>query len=602
LASSGEFAIVNSVQQRNPLFLQDGNVSAWIPSVYGSGSVGPPAFSLSKEGPPVVSASLETFVPQGTGAYWKATRSFTTPVGLGDYDFLSLYWNGRGDGKSYVVELLGQSGKIWYSFQDSWEAWHRVLLPLKIQDGSYSVGGVNIQKVSTLSDLSPVKAITIGNQASNPSAHGVFLINSISFDSAPAADVRIQTTLPSFDISDGKTTYIVSAKTLTLEMSGLRIDSGESLGSYFGNISAKTNYDAENGSIALNISLRIPPPVYPFTNSTMSLRIRPNYSQTSSGLSFQGDQFSFDKPIPLPALQVKNSSAEVLAWYQGGIPYALHLGERNLNLVYLNVYPLIRALGDRNLSQTAIKGIHASASEINLPVAHRAGLYADVLNGVALFSSLALKGKLDVSAQSGSLENVENGVIYVDGIKLGSLSGNFSMPLSEFQASSITGRLSGSYSLYAHLELDNGKIEIIRSDLKLTLSQPPIVITNQSPQNITITFHRADVLAKNLRLQFHGVSSFSDFYPLGNLAPYFQSIGQLTEFNGQTSFDVEIGGTSVAAYNFSNSKFYQPLDQLQVWNEMASLLFNARLFVLVYLALLGLQLSIFLYKSRRRKS
>lgn len=599
LASSAEFAIVNSAQQRNALFLQAGSIPEWTPSVYGSGSIGPPLFSLSNQGPFVGNASLETFVPQGTGAYWKATRSFTTPLDLRGYDFLSFYWNGRDDGKSYVVELLGQSGKIWYSFQDSWEAWHRVLLPLKIQDGSHSVGGVNIQKVSTLSTLNPIEALTIGNEASNPSAHGVFLIDGISFDSAPAVDVRIQTTLPSFDISDGKTTYVVSANNSTLEMSGLRISSGESLSNYFGNILARTNYDAENGSIVLNISLRIPPPVYPSTNSSIRLRLDPIYSQTSDGLSFQSGQFSFDKSIPLPSLQARNSSAEVLAWYQGGVPYALHLSERNLNIVYVNVYPLIRALTDKSLSQTAIEAIHASASEINLPVGHRLGLYTDVLNGVALFSSLTLSGNLNIFAHSGVLESVKNGVIYVDGLKFGPLSGDYSLPLSDFEGSSITGRLSGSSSLYAHLELDNGAIEITGSDLKLNLSQPPLVITDQSPHNITITFQRADVVAKNLRLQFHGLGSFSDFYPLGNLAPYFQSTGQLTESNGQTSFVVKMGGTYLAAYNFNTSKFYEPLDQLQVWNEMGSLLINARLFALVYLGLLAVQLSIGLYRRKR---
>ncbi|TMI67244.1 hypothetical protein E6H16_04055 [Candidatus Bathyarchaeota archaeon] len=188
----------------------------------------------------------------------------------------------------------------------------------------------------------------------------------------------------------------------------------------------------------------------------------------------------------------------------------------------------------------------------------------------------------------------------MDGLKFGPLSGDFSLPLSDFEGSSITGRLSGSSSLYAHLELDNGAIEITGNDLKLNLSQPPLVITNKSPHNITITFQRADVVAKNLRLQFHGLGSFSDFYPLGNLAPYFQSIGQLTESNGQTSFVVKMGGgTYLAAYNFNTSKFYEPLDQLRVWNEMGSLLLNARLFVLVYLVLLAVQLSIGLYRRKR---
>src|SRR5438132_12645120 len=121
-------------------------------------------------------------------------------------------------GLSSQLDVLGQLGKIWYSFQDSWEAWHRVILPLKIQDGIHSVGGVNIQKVSTLSTLNPIEALTIGNEASNPSAHGVFLIDGISFDSAPAVDVRIQTTLSSFDRCDGKTTYVVAANHSTIEM------------------------------------------------------------------------------------------------------------------------------------------------------------------------------------------------------------------------------------------------------------------------------------------------------------------------------------------------------------------------------------------------
>ena len=121
---------------------------------------------------------------------WQIERSLNK-INASEYDYLSLYWYGRNDGKEYVVRILTTSGSILYTFIDNWTGWRKVYLPLKLPNGRYIINGITITKENIGNPtLSSITKIEFKNSAKYLNLAGSFLIDRIAFEHAPKIYIR----------------------------------------------------------------------------------------------------------------------------------------------------------------------------------------------------------------------------------------------------------------------------------------------------------------------------------------------------------------------------------------------------------------------------
>ncbi|MGI0022514.1 MAG: hypothetical protein ACRD9Q_06605 [Nitrososphaeraceae archaeon] len=172
-------------------FILAGNDSSkqWIPDAnsnenVGNGSIGIPILrdsAISNSG----NRALEISVGQGKYLWWKISRIFDEPKDFSKFDVVKFNWYGKNDGKFYVADFTSANGKdFWYRFQDSWEGWKQVILPLGIPDvTNQQVVGVPLTKVTALgASWTDIKRIEIRTESSNVNHGGTFYLNGFAFD------------------------------------------------------------------------------------------------------------------------------------------------------------------------------------------------------------------------------------------------------------------------------------------------------------------------------------------------------------------------------------------------------------------------------------
>lgn len=94
--------------------------------------------------------SLKIQVGNGSYGQWQLIWDFQKVTNLEEYDFITLYWYGRGDGTKYVVQInTGTPGKyFWYELIDNWIGWKKGNIAMHVSDGFYMLYGVSFVKIT----------------------------------------------------------------------------------------------------------------------------------------------------------------------------------------------------------------------------------------------------------------------------------------------------------------------------------------------------------------------------------------------------------------------------------------------------------------------
>jgi hypothetical protein len=131
--------MVNIGNSRDELIIDEAS-EGWRSRGIGSGSIGSPI--LSNDTNIMVAGKHSLSIDVGTGVYnrWQIAKFFVEPINVSRYDFVKFDWYGRGNEKWYELRFLSDTNSSFsYKFQDSWNGWRPVILPMKIDDNSESV-------------------------------------------------------------------------------------------------------------------------------------------------------------------------------------------------------------------------------------------------------------------------------------------------------------------------------------------------------------------------------------------------------------------------------------------------------------------------------
>ena len=173
--------------------LLDENISGWESKGIGKGygRISIPRLLSSYN---AISGNISLRVKVGKESYyqWQIERSLNK-INASEYDYLSLYWYGKNEGKEYVVRILTTSGSILYTFIfiDDWTGWRKVYLPLKLPNGRYIINGITITKENVGNPtLSSITKTEFKNSAKCLNLANSFLIDRIAFEHAPKIYIK----------------------------------------------------------------------------------------------------------------------------------------------------------------------------------------------------------------------------------------------------------------------------------------------------------------------------------------------------------------------------------------------------------------------------
>jgi hypothetical protein len=105
------------------------------------------------------------------------------PLNLAGFDFTYLSWNGRGDGKSYIIQFSsGLKDSFLYTFKDSIQGSQQIVLPLQKTHTEKSMSGVNYRyQTSGNPSWSKIVGIEVRAQDSSQNAIVNFSNTSLGF-------------------------------------------------------------------------------------------------------------------------------------------------------------------------------------------------------------------------------------------------------------------------------------------------------------------------------------------------------------------------------------------------------------------------------------
>jgi len=181
----GRLTDVYTIPYNSPLVVVEDNASTeWIASGMLSGEIGVPKLTDNPDIKISGNNSLAINVGAGEYAYWQISRLFEEPVNLAEFEFITFYWYGRGDGGWYVLQFTSEPGYFWYRFQDSWKGWRQVILPMWVPDGCGQEFGVTFDKATREgASWAKIGRIDVRLEATNPNQGGEFYIDRFAFDS-----------------------------------------------------------------------------------------------------------------------------------------------------------------------------------------------------------------------------------------------------------------------------------------------------------------------------------------------------------------------------------------------------------------------------------
>ncbi len=481
------------------LVILDENLSKWqVRGIgYGYGNISEPTLTLSSRS---VSGVTPVVIKVGKGSYyqWQIERTFKG-LNVTEYNYLTLYWYGRGDRKEYVVELHTSSGSLWYDFIDNWLGWRKVYLPLKLPDGKYNINNVTVIKVTIgKPNLAHVIKIEFRNSAHNLNLSGIFMIDRVAFEHALKLYFEYYLSSRIAGVM-----LVTRANRMINQEVLLSVNDNKSLSSAIGNITLKISY-CHGCSIraVAKLKLAMTQPIakikidiYPLVKAKFDINMKPRNLTLVLG-----------PDIP------KGHVIKYLDLEQR-VPFVIYLRK---GLYFVNIFPLseLYRRGDINTKEytwtmkNAFNYIDVPRGDRNISINKD---FVSVYKVV--FKSLRTSGDITVKPLSGSIiifsynnsisQDLRPVVIIVKNNK----------PL--IKATSLT--IIGRYGYYALVRVHNATL-ISEHPLKLVMLGKRNNTKIIEIKSDTIRLGNAQLLLRGFRLEVNGdtdfvyINTFRDLY------------------------------------------------------------------------------------------
>jgi len=562
IAGPLEFEIHSNYDSGGFLPLLNDSLDGWVPSGMGSGQIGLPELSLNYETNISGNASVEMDVKSGEFAYWQIGRSWPEPLNVSNFDFISFYWYGKGDGKNYVLQFSSSSSnRYWYYFKDSWQGWKKVVIPMRIPDGSYDLNGVYFVKVT---DGGPtwnnIVNVAIRNEGSNPNLAGTFLIGHFGFEAARTINVNLETqsSVGSFGLLnyDGASWVNVAQLTSneTVSVSNYTLSSGMNSEIMFGE-RALLNASVAKGSDSsiLRISVRLPPVFGDIDLSSIKIEIVPEIPEIKANeiLGPNGSLALLAEPNAITPTDYK----DVISWYkgeEGTVPFSIKGTVSGVDTIYINVYPLVTD-GSYAQSNYEILGKILDASGTGYLFTKTQIKAENPVQGeLATFNKVDFEGNITIYSDTSVIVRGEDSAFTLEfnGMTMSDVS---EIVFAEDKATLKTsnGSVSGGEGFYSNIYAN----EFVANS-NVTLGPTLLEFYNGTMKMINIPAQQVQIIGNStavLRqptIQVEGNAKFDNLYTYALLST-LGILGDSASLQGKLSFKVVYGDTFTVTNNFA---------------------------------------------------
>lgn len=570
-----EFEIRATNENGNFYDLLDENFEGWTTKGIGFGNISSPQLTVNHSIKISGNSSVQLDVTSGPFGYWQISKDFTPPINAENFDFISLYWYGKGDGKQYVLQFHSKNlSNYWYSFRDSWNGWKKVLIPMHISDGRYNLNGVYFSKATTGKPTwSNIYRIEVRNEASNPNLSGTFLIDKFGFESAENINVTLTT-----DASLHSLNYTL--------MGGLNPTV------IFGNRPfLKINMTKNSNSVISTISVKLPRFINNINFSSIHLKIIPMTSSVEvDEISGQNFSLQLNTKINIAPLESNNS---VIAWYKNkeeSIPFAINDDVNGLKIIYVNIYPLTSNLvSDKSNYKSIGQIVHIL--NLNQVIGETQIITKNPVNGnLATFSKVDFEGNTTIHSQATVIIRKMSSTVTLTlpKITITDLS-KIVFVGDDIILNTRNGSLNNGIGFYSSIYSDNLMVNSaarIVGTIILEFGNGTRKIVNESIHNIRINGNSVATL-RQPTVQIDGKVTFYNLYTYASLANLL-IFGKNATLEGKLAFDANFGDEFTVTSNFIytgkiNTNKYISYDELNALYQSLPIFFvTGLLFITAY--------------------
>lgn len=580
-----EFIVDNDAAENLPAVISaDNQTSFWTAFATGEGNIGAPTMTDSQDSKAEGSDSLRIGVGEGNNLVWVLKHDYEEAQDWSSYDFISFYWYGYGDDKGYDLDIHTTSGRFYYSFYDSWEGWKKVIIPLRMDAGVRNVAGVKIKK-ALLSEPSwdnSVCSVRITLSTGNFNRAGTWYLDRVILDTGKWAELGIEVEGASaentiFDISiyngdsyeplltiaDGDTSNNVNNEQVYFL-------NGSKASALYGDSSESTaRLDYESGIYTLVFRFKLPPDIGDdYTSGSISqvkLKLTlPDTELQSASIKSSADCLDLPGAVDTPYFELKDGYT-TLAYYmcEGGelIPLALSGSIDNLDVTYINVYPLSQKWpSEPELMLESSEILNQLFGDIgfSLPRDER----GDIIGYLSkmIFREAVLKGDVRMSSPSFSfldlpgtasilVDREDTTEIYTDVISI-DIEGADSITAA---ATNMT--LNQGKGFYTCLNSENSIFSLYGDNITLSLNPvngEHIEHSAESYLEFTVTGSH-EVYLRAPQVSLDGEAKFDNAYVYRGLSIHPSSLGQNLIVDGHVEFFIPLSDTYTMAEDFTYS-------------------------------------------------
>jgi len=560
------FVIEIRPQNNSFVLADDSSADIWAPSAWLNGSIGVPVLSDDYDRKVSGRNSLRIHVGNGSYAQWAITWHFKGTVDISNFDFITFYWYGRGDWTRYVVQITtaSPSSYFWYEFIDNWKGWKKVILPMHIPDGVYTLYGVRFSKITEgLAEWQSVKSITLKLSATNLNVGGTFYIDRFAIEKSMIVllKITIHGPLEQFDLMNliGSSCHRVTRlhnrnESTTINEYWLPDGTPVSniLGCTVGNATLLTHNSTYFEAF---FRIKVPIPQDYEKSISIAFRVDPKFSSCRISTINLGCT-TLKLPFSLEVMPL-NTDMKVTAYY--GNKSAFFAAESLLGdfkLIYLNFHPLIKSILQSSplLSCRELRVITKLVLN-NLPLFTPQASPINAGN-TAAFKQAILHGNISVKFDSIMIKVGE-----CEGLKL-SVNGE-SVNISRDILVISTFGTSDSVLIAMHMEISPGKGFYIFATIynatltfrgsrvcTILLFKNDSFIHPLSGNALTIKARKLVVLFRHPQIAVNGKGKFVDMYTYHELNRKVKALGTNCEINGYITFEGIYGDTYTIVKSF----------------------------------------------------
>jgi hypothetical protein len=311
---------------------------------------------------------------------------------------------------------------------------------------------------------------------------------------------------------------------------------------------------------------------------------------------------------------IPRSNYNITAYYNVGVPFALHRTYDGYDMFYLNVNPIVQKLNSKDNEARHIYPLLSKMLElidIKLPAYKFRNMdEADLAKGgVAAFNNASFSGDLTLESSS-ALIDVDTPFIGVniDGnyFTLNNVSQIIPINVGNVTVKSDRGIITGGSGFYAQLSLNQSSIHFVGHPATLLISfKDRSTYTTIIGKEIEINLSKSNVLVRQPKVTSNGIINFGNFYGYHEVYDKIRVLGQDLRIKGKVTFNNEYSDNFSITRGFSfegNIVYSQPVYPYDEFGSLAKIFSPNNMIIYILITSLLYLLSKFYINKKKKTS